>query len=246
MTIETAGPSDRSIRATARWVGLLNLLCAVPDGYSVSVLQKFVVRKDAALTAANILRSETLFRFGFVADVLSLVIFAGAAVVLYQTFRPAGRRAALFCLLLTTLGIAFQSLACIQDLTALLLLKGASGLSVPEAQGLALVFLRMHWYDYQLALLFYGCGSLTVGFLVWRSTFVPKIFGACMWIDGLGYVTFVLTSFLAPLVVTHIYPYVPFGTALGEGALFLWLIFRSVDVERWRAKAAAARAEGWA
>jgi hypothetical protein len=230
------------VRATARWAAALNILSAVPDGFSVTVLQRSVVRGDASSTAANVLGSEGLFRLGFVADLVAILIFVASAVLLYETFRPAGRRAALLFLVLILMGATFQALECIQDLAALALLKGGAGMSaLPSAQAnaLALMFLRLHASNYQLALLFIGCSSLVMGYLVLRSTFVPKILGPLMMIDGLGYLTFSLASFLSPPFVTHIYPYVPFATALlGEGALFLWLIVKSVNAERWQEQAA--------
>src|SRR5438552_6578898 len=65
MSIETAGQTGaRSVVATARWAAALNILSAVPDGFSVSVVRKLFIRGDAAATAANILGSERLFRFG--------------------------------------------------------------------------------------------------------------------------------------------------------------------------------------
>ena len=250
MTPETPSSSrDRSLRLTARMAGALNVLSGVPDGYSVSVLRKVVVRGDAAATAAAVLHSETTFRLALVADLFALLIFAVSAVLLYETFRPAGRRMALVLLILLLMGTVFQCLACIQDFTALLLLKGGPALAalpVAQANALAFIFLRLHWYDYQLALLFDGFGSLTLGFLVLRSRFVPRVFAPFMWIDGLGYVTFVLASFVAPALATRLYPYVPFGTTIGEAALFLWLIIRSVKVEPWREQAAATAQEGWA
>jgi len=221
---------------------VLNLLSAVPDGFSVTVLQKSVVRGDASSTAANVLGSEGLFRLGFVADLVAILIFVASAVLLYDIFRPAGRRSALLFLVLVLMGAAFQALECIQDLAALVLLKGGAGMSAlpsGQANALALLFLRLHASNYQLALLFIGCSSLMLGYLVLRSTFVPRIIGPLMMIDGLGYLTFSLTSFLSPPSVTHIYPYVPFVTALlGEGTLFLWLIVKSVNAERWQEQAA--------
>jgi hypothetical protein len=231
-----------AVRASARWAAALNLLSAVPDGFSVTVLQKSVVRGDAAATAARILGSEGLFRLGFVADLVAILIFVASAVLLYELFRPAGRRSALLFLVFISMGAAFQALECIQDLAALVLLRGGAGMSaLPSAQAnaLALLFLRLHSFNYLLALLFIGCSSLVMGTLVLRSTFVPRIIAPLMMIDGLGYLTFSLASFLFPPLITHIYPYVPFATAcLGEGALFLWLIIKSVNAERWQEQAA--------
>jgi len=240
-TAERAGGC--SLRATARWAAVLNILSAVPDGFSVTVLQKSVVRGDAAATAATVLGSESVFRLGFVADLVAILIFVASAVLLYEIFRPASRRAALMFLVLVVMGAAFQSLESIQDLAALGLIKGGaamSGLPSAQANALAFLFLRLHSFNYVLALFFFGCSSLVMAYLVLRSTFVPRFIAPLMMIDGLGYLTFTLASFLSPPLAAHIFPYVPFATALiGEGALFLWLIIKSVNAERWREQAAA-------
>src|SRR5262245_15112770 len=112
----------RSLRAVARWAGALNILSGVPDGFAVSTLQKLVVRGDAAATARNILGSEGLFRLTIVADLVGLLMFIGSAVLLYEIFKPASRRAALLYLVLILMGALIQSLNCVQDLAVLTLL----------------------------------------------------------------------------------------------------------------------------
>src|SRR5215471_2258894 len=243
MTVENAGSArNHAVRATARWAAALNLLSAVPDGFSVSVLRKVVDSGDAGTTAANVLGSERLFRLGFVADLVALVLFVASAILLYDIFRAVSRRAALLFLVCIVMGSAFQALESIQDLAALTLLNGGAAMSaVPTAQAnaLAFLFLRLHSYDYQLGLSFMGCSSLVMAGLILKSTFVPRIIGPLMMIDGLGFITFSLTGFLSPTLVTRIFPYIPLVTAsIGEGAFFLWLLIRSVDAERLREQAA--------
>ena len=170
-------------------------------------------------------------------------MFIASAVLLYEIFKPASRRLALLFLVLIVSGSVIQSLDCLQNLAALTLLKGGPGLSgLPSAQAsaLAFMFLKLYSLSFQLALFFGGASSVVMGFLVLRSTFVPRIIGPLMMIDGLGYLTFSLASFLSPPFAARIYPYVPFITAaLGEGALMLWLIVKGVNAERWREQAAA-------
>ena len=244
MTPPKAGwTRERSLRATARIAGALNILSGVPDGFAVSTVRKLLVRGDATATAANILGSEGLFRTALVADLIAILIFVASGVLLYETFKPAGRRAALFFLVLVLMGSIIQALVSIQDLAVLVLLKGGpglSGLTSEQANALAFVFLRLHSSTYQLALLFFGCASLVMSYLILRSTFLPRIIAPFTMIDGLGFLTFCLASFLAPPVAMRLYPYVPFVTAMiGEGPLFLWLIIKSVNAERWLEQAAA-------
>jgi Domain of unknown function (DUF4386) len=88
-------------------------------------------------------------------------------------------------------------------------------------------------------LVFFGFYCLLIGYLIFRSTFLPQILGALMAFGGLGWLTFVsarLANYLSP------YNFVP--GMLGEGALTLWLLVMGLDVPRWeeRARVAAASA----
>src|SRR5262249_52047754 len=139
----SAGRAGRpSPVATARWAGVLNLLSAVPDGFSVATVRRLVVRGDPAATAANILGSERLFRLAFVADLFGILLFVGSAVLLYEIFRPASRRQALLFLVFALGCALIQSLNALQDLAALTLLDGGPALSaMTPAQAHALAYL---------------------------------------------------------------------------------------------------------
>jgi len=242
MSLTQAGRTERSLMVTARLAAVLNILSAGPDGFSVSVVRKLVVRGDATATAANILASEGLFRLGLVADLGALVLFIASGVLLYEVFKPASRRLALLFLVLFV-GCAFiQSLNAVHNLAALLLVKGGpglGGLAPAQANALAFVFLKLYSMNFNLALVFGGASSIVLGSLILRATFVPRIIGPLMMLDGLGYITFSLAAFLSPSLAGRIFPYVPFVTAaIGEGALFLWLIIKGVNAERWQEQAA--------
>ena len=105
---------------------------------------------------------------------------------------------------------------------------------------MALVFLRLYSLNFNLALVFGGASSIVLGSLILRATFVPRIIGPLMILDGLGYLAFSLVAFLSPSLVARIFPLVPFVTAaIGEGALYLWLIVKGVNAERWQEQAAS-------
>ena len=123
-TVVAASP-----RAKARLAGTLYLISGVPAGFSVYVLLRLVVRGDPAATATNILGSEGLFRLGFVADLVGILFFVGAMLFLYELFKPVSRSHALLMLFFSLIGSAIQALDSLQDLAALLLLKGGTSLT---------------------------------------------------------------------------------------------------------------------
>jgi len=233
-----------SPRVKARLAGALYVISGVPAGFSVYVFLRLVVRGDPAATATNILGSEGLFRLGFVAEIVGILFFVGAVLFLYELFKPVSRSLALLMAFFGLIGSAIQALDSLADIAALLLLKGGSALTAfptSQAQALALVLLRLHMLVYDLALVFFGVFSILIGTLALKSTFLPRVLGVLMAIDGLGYLTFSFATFLSPPFAAHLYPYLPFLTALlGEASLMLWLVVKGVDARRWEEQATAA------
>jgi hypothetical protein len=68
-------------------------------------------------------------------------------------------------------------------------------------------------------LVFFGFYCLLIGYLIFRSTFLPRILGALMAFAGLGWLTF-----LSPPLAKYLYPYILAPGNIGEGALTLWLL----------------------
>ncbi len=84
-------------------------------------------------------------------------------------------------------------------------------------------------------LVFFGFYCLLIGYLIFRSTFLPRILGALMAFGGLGWLTF-----LSPPLAKYLSPYNLAPGILGEGALTLWLLVIGVNEQRWKEQASAA------
>jgi hypothetical protein len=84
-------------------------------------------------------------------------------------------------------------------------------------------------------LVFFGFYCLLIGYLIFRSTFLPRALGALMAFAGLGWLTF-----LSPPLAKSLYPYNLAPGIIGEGALTLWLMAFGVSVPRWGTPAGAA------
>ena len=84
-------------------------------------------------------------------------------------------------------------------------------------------------------LVFFGCYCLVIGYLILRSTFLPRILGALMALGGLGWLTFA-----SPALSTSLSPYNMLPGVVGETALTAWLLAAGVNAQRWREQANAA------
>jgi uncharacterized protein DUF4386 len=97
--------------------------------------------------------------------------------------------------------------------------------------------LKLHPHGVDIGFVFFGFYCLLIGYLIFRSAFLPRIVGALMAFAGLGYLTF-----LSPSLANYLHPYNLAPGFLGEGSLTLWLLVFGVNEQRWKERAGAAEA----
>ncbi len=101
--------------------------------------------------------------------------------------------------------------------------------------GLALEVLRFLPKGMNIGLAFHGFYWFLIGYLIFRSTFLPQILGTLPVIAGLCWLTF-LPSRLA----SYVSPYNLASVLLVEGSLMLWLLVMGVNDQQWKGQARAA------
>jgi hypothetical protein len=101
--------------------------------------------------------------------------------------------------------------------------------------GLTFEALRWNPQDVDIAMAIHGFCCLLIGYLIFRSTFLPRILGALMAFAGLGWLTF-----LSPPLANYLSPCNMAAGLLGEGSVMLWLLVKGVNVQRWNEEAKAA------
>jgi len=223
----------------ARMAGACQLLEAITATFGqVIVLDRLVVSGNAAATAANILGHERLFWLGFASSLIGVAFHIAWVLLMYELLKPVNRNLSLLAVLFVLVSCAMQALTSLLYLAPLLILQGGSSLSTftPEQlQALALVFLKLNQYAFNIDLVFFGLWCVLTGYLIFRSTFLPRILGVLLAIDGLGFVTY-----LYPPLAYHLFmPYLAVASALGEIPLELWLIVMGVNAQRWKEQASA-------
>ena len=101
--------------------------------------------------------------------------------------------------------------------------------------GLTFEALRLNPRGVDVALVFTGFYCLLIGYLMFRSTFVPRILGALMAFAGLGWLTY-----LSNPLVSYLSPYNLACALLAEASVFLWLVVMGVNAPKWQEKATLA------
>ncbi|HXP47869.1 MAG TPA: DUF4386 domain-containing protein [Terriglobales bacterium] len=237
---------ERMVKASPRFkgrmAGAFQLLEALTAGFGqVIVLDRLVVAGNAAVTAANILGHERLFWLGFASSLIGVAFHIAWALLFYELLKPVNRSLSLLAAFVILVGCAIQALTSLLYLAPLLVLQGGSSISAftaEQLQALALMFLKLNSYAFDIYLVFFGFWCVLIGYLILRSTFLPRALGVLLAISGLGWVTYLYP----PLAYHLFFPYIAAASALGEIPLELWLLVMGVNVQRWKQQASAAGA----
>jgi hypothetical protein len=235
MTTTTAKSSPLFI---ARLAGFLYLL-TVPLGVFtfLYVPSSLIVSGDATATAHNVMVSESLFRLGIVSALLGPIIAILYVLLLFKLLEPVSKDIAVLMVVLSLIGLPIAMLNELTQLGALQLLSGADYLTVfttAQLQALAYLFVRLHSYGISIAFIFSGLWLLPLGYLVFKSGFLPRILGVLLVIAGFGYLIDVFAGFLFPDSNLSIGLF----TGLAEIIFLLWLLIKGVNVEQWEKRAA--------
>jgi Domain of unknown function (DUF4386) len=230
--------AELSPRTKARMAGIFELLEGLTSaGGQVVILGSLVVAGSAATTVANILAHQQLFWLGFASSLLGVAFHLAWALLFYDLFKPVNRSVSLFALCVILVGCAMQALSSLLYLAPLLVMQGGSALSAftpQQLQALALVFLKLNAQAYDIYLVFFGLWCVLIGYLIFRSTFLPRILGVLLVIDGLGWMLYLL-----PPLAQQLFPLIAVAAGLAEFPLEIWLIVMGVNNERWKQQAGA-------
>ena len=237
----TSRTVEASPQTYARIGGILYLFIIVVGIFGeVFVRGRLIVPGDAAATANNILGSETLFRVGLAGDILGYVSSIAVAMILYVLLKPVSRNLALLTAFLTITSNAIFGLNGLFHLAAVVVLEGADYLKAFDPQqlhALAYLSLELHSYGFAIGLIFFGFFLFLLGYLIYRSGYLPRIIGVLLVIGGLGYLTNSFAQILAPALAASLLPWVLLPSFLAELGLALWLTVKGVNVPKWEKRA---------
>jgi hypothetical protein len=190
---------------------------------------------DAATTANNVLASESLFRLGVVSALITQTVQILLVLALYKLLKPVNRNLALLMVIFILLGVPIAMLNELNHFVVLLL-SGADYLTVftaDQLQALVPLLLDLHEHGIMIAHIFWGLWLLPMGYLIFKSGYIPRILGVLLIIGGFGCLIDFVTFLLFPDFDVTIAEF----TFIGELLLPLWLLIKGVDVEQWEKRA---------
>ena len=237
-------PKEMSPKAMARLAGALFLITVVAGGFAQGYIAgSLIVSGDAATSATNILAHQPLYRLAFATYLIEMACQIAMTVLFYELLKPVSKSASLLAATFGIVGCTIKTLARLFFFAPLLVLGGAPYLSIfdpKQLQALALLSLRMNYTAETIAVVFFGLNTVVMGYLILRSTFLPRWLGVLSVVGGLGWM-FYLYEPVARILESYI---VGLGV-IGAFVTIVWLLVYGVNEQRWYEQSNLAAASIW-
>ena len=134
-----------------------------------------------------------------IANLIAFACYIVLTLLFYFMFKPVNRRLSLFAAIFSLAGCIIGVLG---------LFKFAPSFLNP--------------------LLFFGPYCILIGWLIFRSTFLPRILGVLMMLAGLSWLFFMTA------LANNLSLYIEVLGVIAEALLMLWLIVKGVNVQQWK------------
>jgi hypothetical protein len=229
-------------RSLARIGGLLYLLIILGGLFApFAVAPSGMMLGEGSLpTVAKILASKSLYLVGGAAQLFVYACDIGVALIFYELLKPVSRRIALLATFFRLVFVAIAAANMVNHFAPLIFLSGSDFLhafTADQLQALAIAFIRLRTFGFDIALLFFGFHCVLIGYLIFRSTFLPRVLGVALAIGGFGYVANIFANAIPLAIRVHLFPYVMLPAGGAEILLTLWLIFVGLHASRWKDQA---------
>jgi hypothetical protein len=212
----------------------MSLSYAIPTRYFWHYIcpSSLIVLGDAATTASNIMANELLYRLSIVTALTLQIVYIFLALALYKLLNPVDKNNAVLMVILVLVAAPIAMLNELNHVAVLLVLSGSDFLttfSLDQVRASVPLFLNLHEHGVFIAQIFWGLWLFPMGYLIFKSNFLPIALGILMIIGGFGYLVDSFVYFIFPDFDVTFSEF----TFLGELLLPLWLMFKGVNHEQW-------------
>ena len=190
-----------------------------------------IVSGDAASTVGNIAAFEALFRLSLVSDLIRQILLMALPLVLYELLKPVNKTIAALMVIFALVGVSISMLNEINHFAVLLLSSNADYLTAFKADQLntlVMFFLELRKYGTYISQLL-SFWVLLLGYLVFKSGFLPRILGILLMLGGLCYTASAVLFFFLPSFDATI---LGLFALIGETLFYLWLLIKGVKDQK--------------
>lgn len=226
--MSSMNPANRdeglTLRQAALIAGFGYLISPVPFA-EFYVYPKLVIPGNIEQTAQNIATHGGLFLAAIFCYLITFISDVVIAWALYVLLVPVNRSVSLLTAWFRLVYTVIALFGLLNLVTVFRLLNTPDYLTVfgpGQLHAQVMLLLNSFRYDWSMGLILFGIHLGLLGYLVYRSGYIPRIIGILLAIDGLGWVIDSLRPYLYPNAHLRFL----FITFFGELFFMLWLLVR--------------------
>ena len=224
--------SHAELKRKARFAGILYFLIAVFSFFGIMYVPSQVeVIGDVQATFNNLLENEFLFRTGIYGHLLNTVVFTMMVLVFYQMFSHINKYLAMLMVAFVVVHISFEFGMEVLNYTAIRIAEGQflKSMELLQRQEWVYLFLRMSAHGaVGLAIAFWGLWLIPLGMLIYKSDFIPNIFGIMLVAGGVAYITDSIFFILFPGTGGIFKSSLMIVYSIAEVSFIFWLLIKGI------------------
>jgi len=218
-----------TLRQAALTAGIAYLLMPVTFA-EFYIFPKLIIPANIEQTAQNIAAHGRLFFIAILCNLVTLLLDVVIAWALYILLAPVNRSLSLLTAWFRLVYTMVALFGLLNLVTVLRLLKTPDYLTAFGSQQLHAqvhLLLNSFRYDWSISLLIFGIHLCLLGYLIYRSSYIPKILGLLLFLVGISWVISSLRPYLYPNL------HLGFISTIGFGELIfpLWLVIRGWKIQ---------------
>jgi hypothetical protein len=196
-----------------------------------AIAEQLVNSTNASVTARNIVAHEDLYRFGYTMYMIEMVAQVIMTMLFYELLKPVSRTGSLIAAVIGVVGCGIKALSRVFFVAPAIVLEGTRYLdtfSPEQLKSMALLFYNVNEMGAAIAVVFFGFNTVITGWLIIRSTYLPRVLGWIAVVGGIGWL-----AFLWPPLGYRLNLYIAAIALLGSLATIVWMLVYGVKEERW-------------
>jgi Domain of unknown function (DUF4386) len=219
------------IQRYAKTAGILLLLTIVAGFFGELYVPSRLLSREAATTAANVTSHELLFRLGFAAYLVEACCDIALALLFFVLLKPVDKYLALLSAFFGLVSTATFALTQLMYFSALPIQRNLQSFTPDQAASLAQMSVKLYGIGSGVFMVFYGIATLLRGYLIYRSTYLPRVIGGLLVLAGIA---FLIKSFTLVLAPAYASDFLLAPVFVATVTLTGWLLLRGVDVAKWQ------------
>ena len=217
--------STKSLARTTGFFYLLIIVCGITSG--LFVREALIDPANAGTTLHNLVQHESLFRLGFLGDVVMVISDVMVSVLFYILLKDVHAVLAALAAVFRLMQSAILGANLINLFQPILMIQGVDPIDTAqslEAGEAILAQMQVFDYGYLVSGVFFAINCLLMGILLFKAQAFPRILGVMIFVGGMGYLFNCMAHFVAPSLIMTSEMVMLLTAVVSELALCLYLL----------------------